>query len=186
MPRGRPRKLIVKKEETDASSETTDTALYTETQTETTPKRKYTKKPRAEYTSIVQSDFEPPRGGTQQDNMTDEQISNCIDGYIPLRTPEEKEVLTTLPLFKTWVRYYNIHTKKFRIGGLLMKVVHPTYIMLVNTANHIAWSVQLKDNIIFIRHPEEIEKERLEEERINMIKDKLYEMYINGELKRNE
>jgi hypothetical protein len=187
MPRGRPRKLIIKKEDTDTATETVETTdVTTTTDFDTVGRRKYTRNPSTEYSSFVQSDFVPPREGTTQDNMTEDQIANCIEGYIALRTTEEKEVLTTLPIFKTWVRYYNIRTKKFRIGGLLMKVVHPTYIMLVNTSNQLAWSVQLKDNIIFIRHPEEIERERLEEERVNAIKDRLYEMYLNGDLKRNE
>jgi hypothetical protein len=112
-----------------------------------------------------------------------------------------------LPLFKTWVRYYNVEKKQFRTGGLLMKVAYPEYITLVNTVNNVSWSVQLKDVIIYILHPD-IAKQRIEEneekrkeksketqverkiekqnekKKEKVIKDKLYELYKKGELRK--
>jgi hypothetical protein len=95
---------------------------------------------------------------------------------------QDKKVLERLPLFKTWVRYYNTQTKQYRVGGLLMKVVYPDYIMLINTAQNLTWSVQLKDNIIYIPHPKVAEEKRQEKKRDNIIKDKLLEMYKQGKL----
>ena len=92
---------------------------------------------------------------------------------------QEKRVLETLPVFKTWIRYINRDTKQFRTGGLLMKVSYPDYIMLVNPSKNLTWSVQLKDNILFYREPEVVDEETIREQ---AIKDKLYEMYKRGEL----
>lgn len=190
----RPRKLIIKKEdtETDTATETTATTSgYTETETTDTGVTetdtgtvRYTGN--QEYVSIVDVDYQAPKTGTKQENFTEEQVRASLEGYIPLKTIEDKEVLKTLPLFKTWVKYINAETGKYRIGGLLMKVVYPTYITLANTAQSVVWSVQLKDNIIFIRHPLEVERRRIEKEKADAIKDQLYNMYVNGELKRNE
>jgi hypothetical protein len=67
-----------------------------------------------------------------------------------------------------------------------MKVSYPDYIMLVNTAQNITWSVQLKDNIIYIPDQtivKQTQKQKQEEDRKErMIKEKLYEMYKRGKL----
>jgi hypothetical protein len=105
------------------------------------------------FKSVSRSTFKKPVGGTYQDNITREEILEKLEGYIPLRTIQEKRVLTKLPTYKTMVRYINEKTKKFRNGGLLSKVVYPEYIMLANPALNLVWSVQLKDSIIFIKDP---------------------------------
>jgi hypothetical protein len=52
----------------------------------------------------------------------------------------------------------------------------------------LSWSVQLKDNIIFIRDPriekEERPKPKTAKEEEKIIKEKLFSMYKNGDLKR--
>jgi hypothetical protein len=136
------------------------------------------------YTSIVDSDYQKPRGGSRQDQMDTEEVRKRLEGFVALRTMQQKRTLTQLPLFKTWVRYINNETKQFRTGGLLMKVEYPDYITLVNTNKSLTWSVQLRDNTIFIRDPKETEFAQAQRQRERAVKDRLYEMYQNKELKR--
>lgn len=138
----------------------------------------------ARFNSITRTKYKKPSQGTRQDNFTKDEIKKKLVGYIPLRTMKEKKVLEELPLFKTWVRYINAETRQFRTGGLLMKVNYPNYIMLVNTQNNLSWSVQLEDNILFIRDPSDADTYKKEKETVQATKDKLYEMYKRGELKR--
>ena len=72
----------------------------------------------------------------------------------------------------------------------MLKSGYPEYIMLINPNQNVSWSVQLKDNIIYIQDPrkqemtrkqkEEERREKKEKERL--VKEKLYEMYQNGRL----
>lgn len=171
----------------DSDSESSEQSTSSETYTsDSTNKHQY------QFTSIVNSTYKKPRGGTQQENMTKEQVKEKLNGYKVLKTMKEKRELLTLQPFKVWVRYFNIVTKEFRVGGLL-KLVDPDlkYIMLVNTRNRLTWSVQLKDTYIFIpkdikakNREKELEKARKKEqlEKENLIKEKLYKLYINGKL----
>ena len=145
-----------------------------------------------QFTSIVNSNYKKPKGGTQQENMTKEQVKERLKGYKVLKTMKEKKELLTLQPFKVWIRYFNTVTKEFRVGGLL-KLVDPDlkYIMLVNTRNKLTWSVQLKDTYIFIpkdikekNREKELEKTRKKEqfEKEQLIKEKLYKLYITGQL----
>lgn len=138
----------------------------------------------ARFQSITRTDYRKPVRGSRQDNFTKDDVKKKLIGYIPLRTMKEKKVLEELPLFKTWVRYINNETKQFRTGGLLMKVEYPNYIMLVNTQKNLSWSVQLDKNILFIRDPSDADRYRQEKDNVQSTKDKLYEMYKRGELKR--
>lgn len=110
-----------------------------------------------------------------QNKLTNKEILKRLEGCISLNSIEEMEILKTLPTMKTWIRYMNKHTKLFRLGGLLMKVNYPDYIVLVNTVKKIVWSVQLKDNIIFIKDTSETDK-------ANKIKEKLFKLYNSGRL----
>ena len=177
--------IIINKKYTDYTS----TDNYTETETDNTLQEGGSIK----YTSLVNSTYKKSKNGSVQDNLTREDIINRLDNYIPLQTMHEKKILTRLPYFKTWTRYFNTKTKQFRIGGLLMKVEYPDYIMLVNTGKKITWSVQLKDNIIYI--PEDVDlndvnqkekqkEKQNEKKKENEIKEKLFKMYKNGELSR--
>jgi hypothetical protein len=121
---------------------------------------------------------------------TREEMMERIKDYIPLKTMNEKRLLLEYPVIKTFIRYFNVKTNQFRAGGLLVKVVYPDYIVLTNTVNKVFWSVQLKDNIIYVPHPEKfrLNEKRKEEEkkkdaqREKMIKDKLFQMYKQGRL----
>lgn len=138
------------------------------------------------FQSIVESNYKKPRAGSKQDHMTTDEIKDKLKDFIPLKSMAEKELLTTLPLFKTWIRYINKDTRQFRIGGLLMKVEYPDYIMLINTNKNITWSVQLKDNIIFVRNPRKIQEYIEQKEQDTIVKDKLFKMYKKGELQSNK
>lgn len=184
------RKFIIEKQDTTATTTTNDyiddyDEYYSDTEdvTSSIPTRK--KKDDKVFTSIVNTDYRKPVSGSKQDNFTRDDILKRLVDYIPLKTMKEKQILQQLPVFKTWIRYYNVQTKQFRTGGLLMKVSYPDYIMLVNTSNNISWSVQLKDNIIYIPDPrkknvQNDQKEQKDKE--NLIKEKLYEMYQKGKL----
>lgn len=220
------KKLIIEKKDVSTTTDNTttqfdttdyDTNEYYDGYTETTETSEMTKKIPIKkkvvtnrpvtFKSIVQSNYTKPVYGSKQDNLTLEEIKEKLQGYVSLKSMHDKKVLTMLPLFKTWVRYYNVEKKQFRTGGLLIKVAYPEYITLANTVNNVSWSVQLKDVIIYILHPD-IAKQRIEEneekkrektketrverkiERQNekkkekVIKDKLYELYKNGELRK--
>jgi hypothetical protein len=136
------------------------------------------------YTSLTDTDY---KGKSKQAKFTKEQIKEKLKGYKALKTAKDKKVLLELQPFKVWVRYFNTETKQFRVGGLLKLVDQDLrYIMLVNTAKGITWSVQLDDNIIFIPDPEK-QKEKLKKKlKEECEKDKLYKMYKAGKLKKNE
>lgn len=140
------------------------------------------------YTSITESAYKKPKTGSKQDNMTKEQIRQKLQGYKALRTPKDKKYLLKLKPFRVWIRYFNTVTKEFRVGGLL-KLVDPElrYIMLVNTNQNLTWSVQLKDNIIFVpdnieeKEQEKIQKEK-DKEKEKIQKEKLFKLYKQGKL----
>jgi hypothetical protein len=111
-----------------------------------------------------------------------EEIKKRLNGYIPLRSEEELKILKKLPLFKTWVKYIRKDTMEFKIGGLLSKVEYPEYIMLVGTQRRFTWSVQLKDNIIFVKDPRIVFEEQRRQEKETHVKEKLYELYMDGKL----
>ena len=128
-------------------------------------------------------------------SLTKEEIRDKFGVMKPLKTEEEKSELLNLKVYNVWIRYYNKKTKTFKIGGLL-KYVDPQlrYIILLNTSAKISWSVQLKDNIIFIskniknknikyknnsKKPIQIIKNSKEE----LQKNKLYDLYKQGKLK---
>lgn len=136
------------------------------------------------YTSLTNTDY---KGKSKQVNFTKEEIKDKLKGYKALKTSQDKKVLLELQPFKVWIRYFNTETKEFRIGGLLKLVDKELrYIMLVNTNKMITWSVQLKDNIIFIPDPEK-QKEKLREKlKEDCEKDKLYKLYKAGKLKKKD
>jgi hypothetical protein len=160
-------------------SETED---VTSTVNQTTSMQKTTNEERVVYNSIMNTGYKKPKSGSKQDNFTKEEILKKLENYIPLKSIQDKKILERLPLFKTWIRYYNTKTKQFRIGGLLMKVVYPDYIMLINTAQNLTWSVQLKDNIIYMPDPRRFGEIQQKKQKENLIKDKLLDMYKRGQL----
>ena len=149
---------------------------------------------KVKYDSMVNSKYKNPKEGSKQSKLTKAEIKEKLIGY---KTLHEKDYnyLLTLPVFKTWIKYYNRVTKQFRVGGLLMKVdPELRFITLVNTGIKKSWSVQLKtnENIIFV--PElvkvKVENSEVESEDKNkkdyIIKEKLYRMYLEGKLQKNK
>lgn len=178
------KRLIVNKQDTETTTNYDTNMTMTSYEEEDTTQTETQSGGGAAFTSIVNTDYRKPREGTKQDNMSSEDIKRKLEGFVPLRTMQEKRVITTLPLFKTWVRYINKDTKQFRTGGLLMKVSYPDYIMLVNTNKTLTWSVQIRDNILFVRDPKEVERINHQKHVDNSIKEKLFDMYKRGELKK--
>lgn len=193
----RARKLLVEKQSTetstytDTNTETYDDEYYSDTDdTYTTTETSQTGSGEKRYVTISKVNYRKPPQGTIQDNFSKDEILRRLQNCIPLKTMREKKILEEMPIFKTWIRYYNVDKRLFRVGGLLLKVSYPDYIMLVNPTKNLTWSVQLRDNIIYIPDPRKQEenqkqkqkekREQLEKER--MIKDKLYEMYKGGKL----
>ena len=168
---------IVKKDYSDVTSDYTDTTNNNTTDTSQTYR----------FTSLTPTYKKPPEG-SKQDNLTKEEIMDKLKGYKALRTMQDKRYLLTLPPFKVWIKYFNTETKEFRIGGLLKLVDSQLrYIMLVNTSQNLTWSVQLKDNIIFIpkdieEKQQEKEREKIEKDKEDAIKNKLYKLYQQGKL----
>lgn len=138
------------------------------------------------YSNLNSTGYKKPKGGSRQDNFNRDEILQRLENYIPLKTMKEKQLLTQLPNFKTWIRYYNTETKQFRTGGLLMKVSFPDYIMLVNTAKNITWSVQLKNNIIYVPDPKIAKQKEKENDKETAIKEKLFNLYKSGKLTTKE
>ena len=121
--------------------------------------------------------------------FTKEEVRKKIENHIALKTMNDKKRLMDLTPFKTWIKYYNTTTNQFKVGGLLMKVAYPDYITLMSTYTKVVWSVQLRDNIIFIPNETHIkqleikkEKQRKEKSKEEKMKEKLFELYKSGKL----
>jgi c-di-AMP phosphodiesterase-like protein len=136
-----------------------------------------------------------PKEGTYQQNLTKENIINGLEGYRKLVTIEEKKMLNYIPLFKTWVKYYDTLKKEFRLGGVIIKNAYPVYIMLMNMKTKITWSVQLANNIIFIPEDKILEnevsiksiiKKDTPKNKEDKQKEMLWKLYKNGELIRKK
>ena len=128
-----------------------------------------------------------PQEGSIQDNMTTTEMIESVKGYRKLYTIAEKEILKNMPLFKTRVKYYDTIKKKFRTGGVLVKVEYPKYIMLMNIVTKAGWSVQLEHNMIFV--PEEMIDKEIKQTELNKeknVKDKLYKLYKGGDIIRKD
>jgi hypothetical protein len=180
------KKLIIEKQSTCQTTTTQNTTTTQDTTTDDTTStitNTLTETQPPLYQSLADSNYKVPRGGTIQDNMTIDDIKTRLKGCVALKTMADKQALETLPLYKTWIKYINIRTRKFRTGGFLMKSSYPDYIMLVNIKQNLVWSVQLKDNIIYIRDPEIVQAEKKESMKERKIKEKLYDMYKQGRLR---
>jgi hypothetical protein len=140
--------------------------------------------------------YKKPTEGTYQHNLTKENIINGLDGYRKLSTIEEKKMINFVPLFKTWVKYYDTLKKEFRLGGVIIKNEYPVYIMLMNMKTKITWSVQLANNIIFIPEDKILENEvsikpiikekDSSKSKEDKQKEMLWKLYKNGELIRKK
>lgn len=121
-----------------------------------------------------------PSKTNRKSNLTKEDIAKKLEGY---RVVDNKRQLLKLKPYKVSVRYYNKTTKEFKAGGLLMKVdPELRYIMLVNLAAKLSWSVQLDNSIIFIPDTTEQDLLKKKEEKEIQTKEKLYQLYLKGKL----
>jgi hypothetical protein len=136
-------------------------------------------------------DFVKPKTGTYQKNLTKENIINGLEGYRKLVTIQDKKMLNHIPLFKTWIKYYDTLKKEFRLGGVIIKNAYPVYIMLMNMKTKITWSVQLANNMIFIPEDKILEnevsikpiiKQDSSKNKEDRQKEMLWKLYKNGEL----
>lgn len=212
------KRFIIEKESTTSTNTSTSYGDTNTFQTDTNSDEYYTENETSfdgyPFLNIAKTKYRKPIGGSKQDLFTKDEIINRIENTIPLKTMEEKKILTKLPYFKTWIRYFNTKTKRFRIGGHLMKVVYPDYIVLVNLNNKISWTVQLKDCIFYITDPRlkndtnhtnannitdkynnyknninnknNVENKKSKDSMEDKIKDKLYSLYKQGKLSRLE
>ena len=181
------KKLIINKKATDTSTyETTNTTNSTtyETLTDQTE----TQQRNRSFFNIATTGYQKPRYGSKQDKMSQSDIREKLQGWKYLLNTQE---LDELPLFTTWVKYINRKTGKYRTGGFVLKTNLPDYIVLFNpNMNYITWSVQLDENDIYIKEDSvnyaestnETEEERSEREKA--IKDKLYQLYLQGRLEK--
>jgi hypothetical protein len=197
-------RIVIEKKGSDYSSEsdsnyTSNDSVYTTSDSNYTSNESSNKNG---FVSIVNSGYKKSKYGSKQDHMTGDDIVANLDNYVALKTIKEKKILKKVTPFKTWIRYLNINKKKFRLGGLLMKVVYPDYIMLVNPKLNLTWSVQLEDNVIYIpdkeyfyiyplndfqkneikKEKEKEEKKRQKKEKEELLKQHLLSLYKNGKL----
>lgn len=193
-------RIVIEKKGSDYSSEsdsnyTSNDSVYTTSDSNYTSNESSNKNG---FVSIVNSGYKKSKYGSKQDHMTGYDMVHKLDNYVALNTLKEKKILRYMTPFKTWIRYFNIHNKKFRTGGLLLKVEYPDYIMLVNPKLNLTWSVQLNDHIIYVPDKEyplneqqkltmrKKEKEmvikREKEKELEVLKDHLFLLYKNGKL----
>jgi len=158
--------------DSDSGTNDSDSGTFTETFT--------SQQDGGAFKSFTKSKYKKPKGGSVQDNFTVDEIRSKLKNCIPLKTINDKKILENLPVYKTWIKYINIKSKKYRTGGLLVKTSYPDYIMLANPQQKLIWSVQLQDNIIYIKDPRLNKTKTPDKE--TLIKNKLYEMYKDGRL----
>ena len=210
MNRTKSSRIIIEKRDNSDSDTDSDTDTESEVSSRSDDKKIiYTKKKKNRrqgkdseedrFVSIVDSGYKKSKYGSKQDHMTGYDMVHQLDNYVALRTLKEKRILERATPFKTWIRYLNINNKKFRVGGLLMKVEYPDYIMLINPKLNLTWSVQLNDHIIYMPDKEypinreekemmkikqkDLEKKKEKEEKMDILKDHLFSLYKTGQLK---
>ena len=75
----------------------------------------------------------------------------------------------------SWVRYIS-HEGKYRSGGVLISNKSPEYMVLKNPYNKYNWSVNCKNNVLFIKDLSNKSEEMIE-------KNNLYRLYLAGYVK---
>ena len=122
-------------------------------------------------------------GYVRPSETTQERISSNIDlmykklkSYIPVPIENYKDIPTGINI------KYISEQGKYREGGTLVVNSAPDYFVLVN--GFVSWSVNLKTNRIFMEDynnrtegENQVIKDHKEK---NMIKDKLYKLYLQG------
>ena len=108
---------------------------------------------------------------TKQDLISSDkdEIKKKLEGWILV--PEDYTHRLDCGL---WIKYIN-KNGSFRNGGVLIKNSSPEYFVLKNPIKKISWSVNLKENHIFIEDEQEKEKE-------NKMKKILYDLWKKGDI----
>lgn len=110
-----------------------------------------------------------------------------VKKYFNLYTPLDKtnyELLETLQPNKNMVRYYDLDTKQFKFGGLLVRYSSEIRPNILIKMGKIFTTLYLDSIILFIppklvkRTTEGLERKKME----RYIKNKLYKMFLKGEL----
>lgn len=124
----------------------------------------------SKHTRINEDDYDRPEI-TKQDIISSdkEAIKKKLEDWILI--PEDYTY--RLDCGK-WVKYIS-HTGLFRYGGVLIKNASPDYFVLKNPAKQKSWSVNLKENYIFI----EDEEKKKEKEKM---KNLLYDLWKKGDI----
>lgn len=176
--------LVVKKQQTETTEPSTDTQTY-ETQTyDTQTYDTQTETQTYDTQTEIQTDkFAKFKVKSVQNTLTVEQIKARLEGYTALKTIDEMKILKKLPLYRTWVKYIVKDTKQYRGGGMLIQSCYPEFIILKNMQNKVSWRVNLDDVIIFVKDPINKALTEAEKAKEKKIKDKLFEMYVNGQLR---
>jgi len=122
------------------------------------------------HVKIDQDDYIRPEI-TKQDIISSdkEQIRKKLENWILV--PEDYTYRVDCGI---WIKYIN-KNGSFRNGGVLIKNASPEYFVLKNPIKSISWSVNLKENHIFIEDLEKKEKEK-------KMKDLLYDLWKNGDI----
>jgi hypothetical protein len=92
-----------------------------------------------------------------------------LEGYVKIN----KEDIEKLRL-GAWIKYVS-SKGEYRSGGVLVYNGFPDYIVLMNTDKKIRWSVNLKQNELYV-------SEKIVKDQKNTIKNKLYELYTQDML----
>lgn len=109
---------------------------------------------------------------TEQDYISSNKVlfKDKLKNYIQV----ESKFLNEIPC-NTWIRYIT-NEGLYRSGGILIKNEAPLYFILKNPYKKITWSVDLKNNYIFMEDIKNKKEEKLEMKN-------LYKLYQEGFIK---
>jgi hypothetical protein len=113
------------------------------------------------YRTLAEAAYSNPNPSIQ-DGYTKEDIIKKIQGRRALG-PDELHELLEYKSGKIWIKYFNRKLKKFRNGGLLVKVdPELQYVVVIHPSMKLTWTVNLQDNILFVPNKEQIIKKEEE------------------------
>jgi len=109
---------------------------------------------------------------TQQDIITNnvELFNDKLKGYVQIHEDNYGDIDTGI-----WIKYIS-HDGKYRSGGILIINKSPLYFILKNPFNNLTWSVNLYNNIIFMKNISNHSTKMIE-------KNNLYKLYEAGMIK---
>jgi hypothetical protein len=106
---------------------------------------------------------------TQQDIITQniELFNDKLKDYVQIHAENYGDIDTGI-----WIKYIS-HDGKYRSGGILIVNRSPLYFILKNPFNNLSWSVNLLNNIIFMKNNSLYRTKMIE-------KNNLYKLYEAG------